>query len=106
VSLWFLAARQRDQVGFVLAIQDAPLGPLRLGTPRKRFLEPMLDKALAHALDRRESHFERPLDLLIWLGWTCFAAISLQQDLSMHNLARWCYSASDQVFQCLTLLFA
>jgi hypothetical protein len=65
VSLWFFRAAERDQVGFVLAIEDTLLGPLGLGMPIERLLKPLLDKALAHALDCRESHLKRAPDLLI-----------------------------------------
>jgi hypothetical protein len=83
-----LTTGQRQQVGFLFAIQFAQGWPFWLRPPDHRIEHTTFDKAFAHSFHCRRADFQGFTDALIAPAWPLFSLVSFQQDPGMSLAAR------------------
>src|SRR5271166_6875296 len=105
-SLGRFGARQGDQLGFLLAVENTLHGwRLALFAVQNR-LEALLYQLLAHAVDHGRAGVQGRDDLVVAPSWPCLRDIGLQQDARLQHPSRRPFSLSDQFLKLLAFLAA
>src|SRR5437667_8902663 len=104
VSVRRLAAQQRNQMRFLLAVQLAFLVSRRLWAAIERSFQASLHKATAHPMHGRFAHLEGLMDLSRRPAGAVWPTVGFEQDTRMGELACWSLPSADQGFEVPTLL--
>jgi hypothetical protein len=97
-------AGERDQVGFLGAIQLALIGARPRAVGSQRRLQALLDEALAQPLDGGNACMEGFGDALVRPARSIVGLIRLEQDLSVLETAHVCLAPGQQPLKLLALL--
>jgi hypothetical protein len=98
-----LTAGQGDQVSFLFAVQ-LTWSPTAQGLTRQNGRESLIDKRLAHTIDRGKTHLERLADLVVGPGGPLGANIGFQENPGAGHFSGRNFASGHQVFEIVAFL--